>query len=253
MSFRTLAALFAALCLCAAPALAADNAVKAKDAAPEKTEKKESVLKTTKERVSYTIGINMAHQIKNSGLATDEIDTAMIERAIKDILGGKESLLSVSEMQETMKSLQDDLQKRAAEKAKKEGEKNKAEGEKFLAENAKKAGVKTLPSGLQYKVLTDGPKGGKSPTADNTVECNYRGTLVDGKEFDSSAKQGKPVSFGVKQVIAGWTEALQLMKPGDKWELYLPASLAYGDKGTPGGPIAPNSALVFEVELIKVK
>ncbi len=123
-------------------------------------------------------------------------------------------------------------------------------GEAFLAENAKKEGVKTLPSGLQYKVLKDGT--GKQPTKEDTVSVHYKGTLVDGREFDSSYKRGEPAEFGVTQVIKGWTEALQLMKEGAKWQIFLPSSLAYGDRGA-GDLIGPNETLVFEVELLKVK
>ena len=126
----------------------------------------------------------------------------------------------------------------------------KAEGERFLAENAKKPGVVTLPSGLQYKVLQEGT--GAAPTRRSTVTTHYRGTLIDGTEFDSSYSRGQPASFGVTQVIAGWTEALQLMKVGAKWELYLPSTLAYGPRGA-GGDIGPNEALVFLIELLAVR
>lgn len=124
-------------------------------------------------------------------------------------------------------------------------------GQKFLEENAKKDGVKTTASGLQYKVITEGT--GKTPTRTDTVEVHYRGTLVDGKEFDSSYKRGQPAAFPVGAVIAGWTEALQLMKEGSKWMVYIPSKLGYGSRGTPGGPIGPDEALVFEVELLKIK
>lgn len=127
----------------------------------------------------------------------------------------------------------------------------KEKGEIFLKENATKEGVKTLPSGLQYKVVKEGS--GKAPKATDTVSVHYRGTLIDGKEFDSSHKRGEPAEFPVNAVIKGWTEALQLMKEGSKWMLYIPASLAYGERGTPGGPIGPNETLIFEVELLKVK
>jgi FKBP-type peptidyl-prolyl cis-trans isomerase FklB len=130
-----------------------------------------------------------------------------------------------------------------------QGEKNKKEGEAFLAENKKKDGVKTLPSGLQYKVLAEGK--GKTPKATDTVTVHYRGTLTDGTEFDSSYKRNQPASFPVNGVIKGWTEALQLMKEGSKWQLFIPASLAYGEPGRPGIP--PNSVLIFDVELISVK
>jgi FKBP-type peptidyl-prolyl cis-trans isomerase len=160
-------------------------------------------------------------------------------------------------MQEVLTALQKDLgakqQEKMAkqkEKMKEAGEKNKNEGEKFLAENKKKKGVKALPSGLQYKVITEGT--GKAPAATETVTVQYKGTLIDGTEFDSSYKSGHPATFAVNGVIKGWTEALQLMKEGSKWQLFIPSELAYADRGTPGGPIGPNAALIFEVELVSV-
>jgi FKBP-type peptidyl-prolyl cis-trans isomerase FklB len=137
-----------------------------------------------------------------------------------------------------------------AERTKQLAEKNKKEGEAFLAANKTKEGIKTLPSGLQYKVIKEGT--GKTPTAEDTVVTNYRGTLTDGTEFDSSYKRGQPATFPVKGVIPGWTEALQLMKEGSKWELFIPSNLAYGEQGA-GGVIGPNAALIFEIELISVK
>ena len=128
---------------------------------------------------------------------------------------------------------------------------NKTEGEAFLAANKAKEGVVTLPSGLQYKILTAGT--GPKPTASDSVVCNYRGTLIDGTEFDSSYKRGKPVTFGVGQVIKGWTEALQLMPVGSKWQLFIPSSLAYGEGGEPRGGIGPNATLIFEVELLSIQ
>lgn len=147
--------------------------------------------------------------------------------------------------------LQKELQEKRQAKMKIQGEKNMKEGEAFLAANAKKEGVKTLPSGLQYKVITEGK--GKSPSATDTVSVQYTGKLIDGTVFDSSYKRGQPATFAVNGVIKGWTEALQLMKEGSKWELYVPANLAYGETGTIGGPIGPNAMLVFEVELLSIK
>ena len=137
------------------------------------------------------------------------------------------------------------------EKMKAVAEPNKKEGEAFLAANKTKEGVITLPSGLQYKVLTEG--NGPKPTVTDTVVCNYRGTRINGAEFDSSYKRGEPTSFQVNRVIRGWTEALQLMPVGSKWQLFIPSDLAYGERGTPGGDIGPNSALIFEVELISIQ
>ena len=150
----------------------------------------------------------------------------------------------------TATELQKELMEKQAERNKQLAEKNKTEGEAFLAQNSKKEGVKTLPSGLQYKVIKEGT--GKTPKADDTVVTNYRGTSIDGTEFDSSYKRGQPATFPVKGVIAGWTEALQLMKEGSKWELFIPSNLAYGERGA-GNFIGPNAALVFEIELITVK
>jgi FKBP-type peptidyl-prolyl cis-trans isomerase FklB len=146
--------------------------------------------------------------------------------------------------------VQNEARKRQTEEAQKAAVKNKTEGEAFLAANKDKEGVVTLPSGLQYKILTTGT--GPKPTASDSVKCNYRGTLINGTEFDSSYKKGQPVTFGVGQVIKGWTEALQLMPVGSKWQLFIPSSLAYGERGA-GAEIGPNSTLIFEVELISIE
>ena len=158
--------------------------------------------------------------------------------------------MTEQEMKETLAGLQKELMEKQAERAKLLAEKNKKEGEAFLAANKTKEGVKTLPDGLQYKVIKEGT--GKTPKADDTVVTNYRGTLIDGTEFDSSYKRGQPATFPVKGVIPGWTEALQLMKEGSKWELFIPSNLAYGERGA-GNAIGPNATLVFEIELISVK
>jgi FKBP-type peptidyl-prolyl cis-trans isomerase FklB len=170
-------------------------------------------------------------------------------QGIRDSLTGKKTLLTESEARETIMALQKDLQAKMQEKLKAQAEKNKKEGEAFLAENRGKKGVKTLPSGLQYKVITDGK--GRSPLATDTVTVNYRGTLIDGTEFDNSYKRGQPATFPVNGVIKGWTEALQLMKEGSKWQLFIPSNLAYGERSA-GGRIGPNATLIFEVDLIKV-
>jgi FKBP-type peptidyl-prolyl cis-trans isomerase FklB len=153
-------------------------------------------------------------------------------------------------MKETLAGLQKELVEKQAERTKQIADRNKKEGEVFLAENRKKEGVKILPSGLQYKVIKEGT--GKTPKAEDTVVTNYRGTLTDGTEFDSSYKRGQPATFPVKGVIPGWTEALQLMKEGSKWELFIPSSLAYGERGA-GNAIGPNATLIFEIELLSVK
>jgi len=157
--------------------------------------------------------------------------------------------MTEQEIQETLKTFQQEMAAKQAEKTKQLAEINKKEGEAFLAENKKKEGVKTLPSGLQYKILTEGS--GKTPKETDTVTTHYRGTLIDGTEFDSSFKRGQPASFTVNGVIKGWTEALQLMKEGSKWQLFIPSDLAYGDRGA-GGQIGPHATLIFEVELISI-
>ena len=203
-------------------------------------------LKTKKDKVSYAIGLDMGNNLKKSDL---EIDPDILARAIKDVMSGGKTVMTDQEAKETLMALQKEIQAKQQERNKAIGEKNKKDGDEYLAKNKKKAGVKTLPSGLQYKVLTDGK--GKSPKASDTVTVNYAGTLIDGTEFDSSYKRGQPVSFPVGGVIKGWTEALQLMKEGSKWQLVIPSDLAYGEQGRPGIP--PNSVLIFEVELISIK
>ncbi len=157
--------------------------------------------------------------------------------------------MTEDELQKTMSVFQTELMKKQADAAKVAGERNMKEGESFLAENKKKEGVMTLPSGLQYRSLKTGD--GKLPKIDDTVICHYRGTLVNGTEFDSSYKRNQPATFPVKGVIKGWTEALQMMPVGSKWQLFIPPELAYGATG--GGPIEPNATLIFEVELLSIK
>ena len=205
----------------------------------------DATLKGEKERLGYSIGMDIGGTLKRQGI---ELDLDSVMKGIKDMYTGGKTLLTEEEMAQEFKTLQTKLMARQAEEMKKAAEKNKSEGEKFLAENAKKEGVKTLPSGLQYMELQPGT--GKTPTIDNTVTTHYSGTLIDGTEFDSSYKRGTPATFPVSGVIGGWTEALQLMKEGAKWRLFIPPELAYGERGN--GPIGPNSTLVFEVELIKV-
>lgn len=207
----------------------------------------QTTLKTQKDKVSYIIGLNIGSSMKRQSV---EVDPDLLLKGLKDGLEGKKPLLSAEEMREVMTAFNKEMRKKHDEELKKVGEKNKEEGEKFLAENKKKEGIVTLPDGLQYKIITKGK--GKSPTINDTVTVNYRGTLINGKVFDSSYKRGKPATFPVKGVIKGWTEALQLMKPGAKWELFIPPDLAYGARGA-GTAIAPNSTLIFEVELLSVK
>ena len=213
--------------------------------------KKDSVLKTDKEKDSYAIGMDIGNSIVNGKL---DLDIALVIRAIQDVTGEKDTLLTKEEFGKQMGEFRKRMFAKAQERRKAEAAakfvKQKKEGEDFLAANKKKDGVKVTDSGLQYKVIKSGD--GATPTKSDTVVTHYRGTLIDGKEFDSSYKRGKPAEFPVGGVIAGWTEALQLMKEGDKWELYIPYNLAYGERGA-GADIKPFSTLIFEIELIKVK
>jgi len=206
-------------------------------------EKKE--LKTQKDKISYAIGLDVANSLKKNEL---DVDPDVLTTAIKDVLSNSKPQMTDQEAKETLTALQKDRQAKQQERNKVLGEKNKKEGDAFLAKNKKLEGIKTLQSGLQYKVITAGK--GKSPKASDTVTVNYAGTLIDGTEFDSSYKRGQPATFPVGGVIKGWTEALQLMKEGSKWQLVIPADLAYGEQGRPGIP--PNSVLIFEVELISI-
>jgi len=201
------------------------------------------VLKSQKEKMSYIIGMDIGNNLKKQLI---DVDPNIFARGIKDALSGGKPLLTEQEIQETMAVFQKEMMVKQAEVAKK----NKAEGEAFLAENKKKEGVKTLPSGLQYKVIKAGT--GKKPKLTDTVTAHYRGTLINGTEFDSSFRRGQPVNFQVSSVIPGWTEALQLMEEGAKWQLFIPSNLAYGEQGA-GRDIGPGSALIFEVELISVQ
>lgn len=204
-------------------------------------------LKTQKEKVSYIIGTDIGNNFKKQGI---DIEPDILMKGIKDALSGNKLLLSEKETTDIMTAYKQEFMAKQAEATKVLGEKNKKDGEAYLAENKKKEGVKTLPSGLQYKVIADGT--GKSPKATDTVVVNYRGMLIDGTEFDSSYKRGQSATFPVNGVIPGWTEALQLMKEGSKWQIVLPSNIAYGDRGA-GGNIGPNAVLIFEVELIAVK
>ena len=196
---------------------------------------------TEMEKVSYSLGVNMASSVKSQGL--ESIDANAVAKAFNDVFEGKD--LDISE-EESMSILQEFFGKIQAEKSAKANE----AGKTYLAENAKKEGVTTTESGLQYEVINSG-KGAK-PTPSDQVTVHYHGTLLDGTVFDSSVDRGEPATFGVTQVIKGWTEALQLMSIGDKWKLTIPSDLAYGDQGA-GGMIGPGATLVFEVELLGIK
>jgi len=206
-----------------------------------------AVLKTEQDKINYGIGVGVARNLMRQGI---EVDLEMVIRGLRDSLSGGKLLMTEEELEKTMITFQAEMTQKQALAAKVTGEKNKKEGEAFLAENQKKEGVTTLPSGLQYKVLKAGE--GKKPTVNDTVVCNYRGTFIDGTEFDSSYKRNQPATFAVKGVIKGWTEALQLMAIGSKWQLFIPSNLGYGDKGALPG-IGPNAVLIFEVELLGIK
>jgi FKBP-type peptidyl-prolyl cis-trans isomerase FklB len=205
-------------------------------------------LKTQKDKASYAIGVNIGRSMKKDNV---DIDPTILARGVKDAFSGSKLLLTDEDAQAALATLKSDVQKHQQEQYQVALEKNKRDGDSFLAVNKAKAGVVALPSGLQYRIIQ--PGSGPKPTASDTVVCNYKGTLVDGTEFDSSYKRGQPATFPVGQVIKGWTEALQLMPVGSKWELVIPPALAYGERGTQGGPIGPNETLVFEVELVSIQ
>ena len=205
------------------------------------------VLKTQKDKVSYAIGLNVGKSMQRDAV---DIDPKILLRGMQDALSGSKPLMSEDEIKTTMTALQTEVRKQQMEKMQVAAEATKKQGDEFLAANKAKEGVVTLPSGLQYKVLQQGT--GPKPTATDSVVCNYRGTLVDGTEFDSSYKRGQPATFPVSQVVKGWTEALQLMPIGSKWQLFVPADLAYGPRGKPP-VIGPNATLIFEIELISIQ
>ena len=206
-----------------------------------------SALKDPKDKVSYSIGLDIGTTLKKQNI---DVNTDTLFSGLKDALTGAKPKMTEEEMKETMMNFSKDLREKQQKAMEEATQKNAAEGEKFLAENKKKPGVKTLPSGLQYKVLKEGS--GPSPKETDTVVTNYRGTLINGTEFDSSYKRNEPVTFPVNGVIKGWTEALQMMKKGSKYELFVPANLAYGARGA-GQDIGPNETLIFEVELLDIK
>ena len=203
-------------------------------------------LKDQKDKESYSLGHQFGQSLKAQGL---DINLEAYVSGIQDVLGGKNPLLSQEEMQKTVLELQKRLMAARQMESKGTAEKNLSEGKAFMEENKKKEGVITLPSGLQYKVLAEGA--GKSPKVADQVTVNYKGMLINGTEFDNSYKRGQPATFKTNGVIKGWTEALQLMKEGSKWQLFIPPQLGYGERGA--GPVPPNSTLIFEVELISVK
>jgi FKBP-type peptidyl-prolyl cis-trans isomerase FklB len=214
-----------------------------------------SVLKTQQDKVGYAVGVSIGQSLKRQEY---DINPEMLGRAVADILSGKQPLLDDGESRTIYTSYQAELRQKMEAKRKEQAEKNKAEGEKFLAANKDKEGVKIKTvvvssnkiAELQYKVLQEGS--GAMPTTNDVVTVHYQGTLVDGKEFDSSIKRGQPIEFPVTGVIRGWVETLQMMKVGSKWQIFVPSELAYGDRGK-GQDIGPNATLIFEIELVGIK
>jgi FKBP-type peptidyl-prolyl cis-trans isomerase FklB len=204
-------------------------------------------LKTDKDKASYAVGLNVGKSLQRESI---DVDPDIVEQGIKDAMAGGKTLMTDEEVKAAMAALKAAAQKNQEAKMAQAGDANKKEGDAFLAANKTKEGVVALPSGLQYKILTAGT--GAKPTAADTVICNYKGTLINGKEFDASSKHGGPATFPVSGVIKGWTEALQLMPVGSKWQLFIPPDLAYGQRGA-GGDIGPGATLIFEVELVSIK
>ncbi|MFA5879132.1 MAG: FKBP-type peptidyl-prolyl cis-trans isomerase [Candidatus Margulisiibacteriota bacterium] len=204
-----------------------------------------AVLKDNKEKVSYSIGQSIGVNIKNQKM---DLNLKAVIKGLEDGVNGK-SALTPEEMQKVLMEFQKEMQTKQMESFKADSEKNLKEGDAFLEKNKKESGVITLPSGLQYKVIKSG--NGVSPKATDTVVVHYIGKLLDGKEFDNSYKRNQPATFKVNQIIPGWSEALQNMKVGDKWTIFLPSNLAYGANGA-GPTIGPNAVLIFEVELLDV-
>ena len=207
-----------------------------------------STLKSQKEKVSYAIGMQIGTGLKQNGV---DVDPQALSAAIRDMITGAKPQLTDAEMRDTLTAFGSEMQAKQGAANKVSGEKSRQEGTTFLAANKTKEGVKTLPDGLQYKVMTAGT--GPKPAATDTVKVHYKGTLINGTEFDSSYKRNEPATFPVNGVIKGWTEALQLMPVGSKWQLFIPADLAYADRGAPGGTIPPGATLIFEVELLGIQ
>lgn len=216
-------------------------------AAGQATPKGEPELKTMEQKVAYAIGLNIGKGMKKQGI---EVSPEILAMGIRDAIADKPAMTD-AQMQEVMTAFQQQMMAKANAGTAAEAEKNLKAGQAFLAGNKTKPGITTLPSGVQYKVLKAGT--GKSPKLTDTVVANYKGTLIDGTKFDSSDDHGGPAEFPVGGVIKGWTEILQKMKVGDKYQVFIPAELAYGATPRPGGPIKPNDALIFDIELVNVK
>ncbi|MCH9656120.1 MAG: FKBP-type peptidyl-prolyl cis-trans isomerase [Planctomycetes bacterium] len=212
----------------------------------EKANSGKSSLKDQKQKVSYGIGYNLGQNLMKDDLG---LDPQILVKGILDAMTKQKPQMTEEEIRATLVAFQQELRSQQETKMKQAAAANVAKGKQFLAANAKKEGVKTTKSGLQYKVIKKGT--GKTPGLNDSVTTHYRGTLINGKEFDSSYKRNQPATFPVKGVISGWTEALQLMKEGDKWQLFIPGDLAYGSRGS-GPVIGPNEVLIFDIELLKV-
>ncbi len=205
------------------------------------------ILKTQKEKASYAMGMNFGTGLRKQSV---DIDPVILARGLRDAFSNGKTLLTEDEARAVLTQLQGDVRKKQQEITQQLGDANKKQGMAFLEANKTKDGVVTLPSGLQYKVIQEGS--GPKPAPTDKVVCNYRGTLLDSTEFDSSYKRGQPATFPVTGVIKGWTEALQLMPVGSKWQLFIPSELAYGERGA-GAQIGPNATLIFEVELLSIQ
>ena len=227
--------------------LAPKRSVDGHEKVPDKPSSEVLELTTSKAKLSYAIGENLGKQLKSQSI---EIDPAFVSRGLQDGLTGASTSLTDDEVKAILADTKNQIQLKQKTASAEAGDRNKIEGHAYLADNRSREGVVTLPSGMQYKILKVGY--GKKPTVSDTVVCNYRGVLVNGKEFDSSYKRGEAATFPVSGVIKGWTEALQLMSVGSKWKLFIPPDLAYGDRGA-GPDIGPNATLIFEVELLSIK
>jgi FKBP-type peptidyl-prolyl cis-trans isomerase FklB len=205
---------------------------------------------SNKDDVSYGLGVSIGNAWKRQGLESEQVNLEQVKQGIADAISGGVTRLSDDQLRELMTNFGNEMRTRQQERRQEQGQKNKSEGAAFLEENKRQPGVQTTASGLQYNVVTEGS--GPSPSSADTVVVHYRGTLIDGTEFDSSHRRGQPATFGVGQVIPGWTEALQMMKVGGKRRLFIPSELAYGERGQ-GNIIGPNAVLVFEVELIDIQ
>jgi FKBP-type peptidyl-prolyl cis-trans isomerase FklB len=204
-------------------------------------------LKDQRDKASYSIGVNIGGGIRSNAL---DLSTEALIAGIQDGIAGAKPQLTDKEREDTLTAFEQEMTKKETERLKEVAEKNKKEGTQFLAANKAKEGVKTLPSGLQYKILTEG--NGAQPKPTDQITVNYRGTLLDGTEFDNSYKRGAPATLPLTGLIKAWSEALPLMKTGAKWQLFVPADLAYGEQGA-GRVIGPNSTLIFEIELVGIK